>query len=1026
MSGLSGRSASLNGARGPAHGTTRRGVRLILFGGLVVAALVLAACQPHGAVLQGRLTDSEAGRLAGVQVRVYSSTTETVVASTRTDRDGDWSFMPDALADGTYRILFSESSWWDGSTSWADATDVAVVDGSTRVVDAMIDAAKGSVAGTVTDGADPLGGVQVSARTVSGHKVVAKAVTAGDGTYAFDVLAAGDYRFEFSHSGYATRYSDGATSPANAPIVTVDDGDSVAGIDTVLVSEASISGTLSDGTAPVDHGLIAVYDLTHERWVDLVPTSADGRFSFGGLNTGLYTIGFPNGSGDGFGFYGDDGNRGDGDDDPASGTPIRVLAGQHVDLGTLMPGTMLYPPTAPARVTATAGDTRIEVHWVPAAADGGSAITGYAVTATPGGATCTTTDAISCFVDGLSNGTPYTFTVTATNAIGTSPVSAASAPVTPHPAGQWEKFTTYGVPPARFLAGIAARPDGTAVLFGGSSDQDQTALGDTWVWNGSWVGQHPTTAPSPRFGATMAPLPDGRTLLFGGTDQSGTPMGDTWIFDGTDWALQTPADAPPARYYASSTALSNGDVLLFSGAGPSALDDTWLWKDSNWVKLEPAATPPSRMTATMAALPGGRAMLFGGYDNHNNGLSDTWIFDGADWVEQPVTSPSPSARAGASATQLADGDVLVIGGIEWETGTPLSDTWIFDGTDWTEQHPATAPSARFGSALTTLANGDVLLFGGTVDTVDVLNDTWVFDGTDWSAVDGYRALPTPVAMATAALPDGDIVAFGGTVSLSSSTVSDETWEFDGVAWRHLPTPHSPPARTGASMVTLANGDLLLTGGTSPGSGTFDDTWVFDGTDWTQLVTPTTRPGVSWASMVTLANGDVLSFGGMDATNQATGETWLFDGSDWSRLDDAGSPPARVLASMSVLPNGNVVLFGGAGADYASLSDTWIFDGARWTEQHPTNAPPARFGASMAALGDGNLLLFGGTSFGGTVSAGDTWTFDGTDWTLQAPDPSPAARSVASMVTRPDGTVVLVGGTDTSTDTTYYDTWVWTP
>jgi hypothetical protein len=63
--------------------------------------------------------------------------------------------------------------------------------------------------------------------------------------------------------------------------------------------------------------------------------------------------------------------------------------------------------------------------------DGGSPITGYTVTASPGGATCSTAGTRSCTVTGLLNGTAYTFTVRATNSVGTGPASAPSAPVTP-------------------------------------------------------------------------------------------------------------------------------------------------------------------------------------------------------------------------------------------------------------------------------------------------------------------------------------------------------------------------------------------------------------------------------------------------------------------------------------------------------------------------------------------------------------------------------------------------------------------
>ena len=96
--------------------------------------------------------------------------------------------------------------------------------------------------------------------------------------------------------------------------------------------------------------------------------------------------------------------------------------------------TCLTPPTvpgAPTGVTATPGNTTALVSWTAPGNNGGSAITAYTVTADPGGAGCGTTGALSCTVTGLANGTPYTFTVSATNALGTGPASAPSAAVTP-------------------------------------------------------------------------------------------------------------------------------------------------------------------------------------------------------------------------------------------------------------------------------------------------------------------------------------------------------------------------------------------------------------------------------------------------------------------------------------------------------------------------------------------------------------------------------------------------------------------
>lgn len=91
--------------------------------------------------------------------------------------------------------------------------------------------------------------------------------------------------------------------------------------------------------------------------------------------------------------------------------------------------TLASPPTAPLSVTATAGNSAAQVSWTAPAL--GAPITGYTVTSSPGGFICTTTTATSCIVSGLSNGQPYSFTVTATNSIGTGLASTASNTVTP-------------------------------------------------------------------------------------------------------------------------------------------------------------------------------------------------------------------------------------------------------------------------------------------------------------------------------------------------------------------------------------------------------------------------------------------------------------------------------------------------------------------------------------------------------------------------------------------------------------------
>jgi serine protease AprX len=87
------------------------------------------------------------------------------------------------------------------------------------------------------------------------------------------------------------------------------------------------------------------------------------------------------------------------------------------------------PPAAPTGVSATAGDGQATVSF-EAPFDGGAPIVYYTATASPGGQSASGT-ASPVTVGGLVNGVAYTFTVTATNSLGTGPPSPPSPPVTP-------------------------------------------------------------------------------------------------------------------------------------------------------------------------------------------------------------------------------------------------------------------------------------------------------------------------------------------------------------------------------------------------------------------------------------------------------------------------------------------------------------------------------------------------------------------------------------------------------------------
>lgn len=94
------------------------------------------------------------------------------------------------------------------------------------------------------------------------------------------------------------------------------------------------------------------------------------------------------------------------------------------------PAPIVYPPSPPSDVTATAGDAQASVSWQPPSSQGTFPITSYQVESIPAGGSCVATS-LTCDVTGLTNGTPYAFRVRAISAAGSSDWSALSNEVTP-------------------------------------------------------------------------------------------------------------------------------------------------------------------------------------------------------------------------------------------------------------------------------------------------------------------------------------------------------------------------------------------------------------------------------------------------------------------------------------------------------------------------------------------------------------------------------------------------------------------
>jgi cysteine-rich repeat protein len=345
--------------------------------------------------------------------------------------------------------------------------------------------------------------------------------------------------------------------------------------------------------------------------------------------------------------------------------------------------------------------------------------------------------------------------------------------------------------------------------------------------------------------------------------------------------------------------------------------------------------------------------------------------------------------------------VVLFGG---DNGSPLSDTWEWDGSGWLQLKPAVSPPARSAGAMVyDAARRRIVLFGGFGGGGGVRRDTWEWDGVRWvdRTPSNTTLSPSGRARVAAAFDAGlgEVVLYGGVSSGTGAPLQD-TWSWDGTRWIRRAELGVPTAGVGPSMAYhVGDEELLLWGGEEGDKVMYR--WVRSRDEWQPLGV---YPGVPQGARLPLV---------YDPARQRvvlvppTGEfTWEWTKLGWQAISGGEKQPAAVNAAAAYdAARQQLVLL--AGATTALRTDD------RWDGATPASAPAARSGAAIAydALGGRTVLVGGGTSGAWGGLYGDLWTWDGRRWREVEPGGSawPRPQANATLAYDPANRRLLLAG-----------------
>jgi hypothetical protein len=496
------------------------------------------------------------------------------------------------------------------------------------------------------------------------------------------------------------------------------------------------------------------------------------------------------------------------------------------------------PPTvpgAPSGVAATAGNGSASVTWT-APSDGGSPITSYTVTPYVNGAAQQTTTvtgtppATSATITGLTNNTSYTFTVSATNAVGTGSASAPSNPVTPGamPQGQWgplltwpivavhsvlmhngkllqwdgwdtpeptevydpsaQTFTTVNAPSSNFCSGNVQLPDGRIMTVGGwgTTTTGNQGLVDTNIFDpATQTWTRVANMHLPRWYPDVVELPDGRYVAISGNSTSNSTWADTpEVYDPTTnaWTLLSNVSTPQVHEeeYPFSYLAPNGKVFTI---GPS--EDQSFFLDANNQTWTPVGSSGVVNGSSVMYRPG-QVLYSGGAASvintapaqagsaviNLNAATPTW----------QSGTPMNDARVYHTLVMLADGRVLAVGGentsdqTQVTTGVLPSEIWDPATGHWTVG-PAMSAARNYHSTAVLMPDGTVLVAGGGHQdnntgpgqfSAQVYSPSYLFNGPR-PTITSAPAAATYGANMTINTPDAASISTVNLVSLGADT-----------------------------------------------------------------------------------------------------------------------------------------------------------------------------------------------------------------------------------------------------------------